>query len=295
MAILPNPEVVALFERRTSSIQYLVICPETRSCAIVDPVLDFDPKCGSIATHSADKILEEIARRQLKLQWILDTHPHADHLSAAAYLKDKTGAPTAIGSRVTAVQNLWKVIYNLPGLATDGSQWDRLFDDGDRFQIGNLQARVMAAPGHTLASITYVIGDAAFIHDTLFMPDAGTARADFPGADPGMLWDTIQGILALPETTRLFVGHDYQPGGREPRWHCTVAEQKAGNVHLRRAPTKEEFVALRTERDRTLPMPALILFALQVNINGGRLPEPETNGQRYLKYPINRFTSAAWE
>jgi glyoxylase-like metal-dependent hydrolase (beta-lactamase superfamily II) len=266
----------------------------TRQCAIIDPVLDFDEKSGSTATRSADEILDYIAEHALSVAWILDTHPHADHFSAAQYLKRMTGAPTAIGEHVVDVQALWKDIYNWPTLPTDGSQWDRLFKDGDRFRIGELDARVLFSPGHTLASITYLIGDAAFIHDTIFMPDGGTARADFPGGNATILWRTIQTILSLPDETRLFTGHDYQPGGRAPRWESTVGEQKRLNPDLA-GKTEREFVALRHARDRTLPMPKLILHALQVNIDGGKLPEPEANGRRYLKFPLDALTGAAWE
>ncbi|ABI58020.1 MBL fold metallo-hydrolase [Alkalilimnicola ehrlichii MLHE-1] len=205
------------------------------------------------------------------------------------------GAPTAIGDHVTEVQALWRDYYNLKDLATDGSQWDRLFADGETFPVGELQARVMFSPGHTLASVTYVIGDAAFVHDTLFQPDFGTARADFPGGDSGQLWQSIQAILALPDDTRLFTGHDYMPGGREPAWESTVAEQKRSNIHLVRAPDKARFSRLRDERDATLPMPKLILHALQVNIRGGRLPEPEDNGRRYLRIPLDVLQGARWE
>ena len=228
------------------------------------------------------------------MEWILDTHPHADHFSAARYLKDKTGAPTAIGARVVEVQKLWKEIYNWPDLPTDGSQWDRLFDAGDTFAVGDLRGRVLFSPGHTLASITYVIGDAAFVHDTLFMPDSGTARADFPGGSAKRLWASIEEILSLPDETRLFTGHDYQPDGREPLWDRTVAEQKRSNPHIA-GKDEAAFVALRNARDKTLPMPKLILHALQVNIRGGRLPEPEGNGKRYLKIPLDALAGAAWE
>lgn len=199
----------------------------------------------------------------------------------------RTAAPTAIGERIVEVQKLWKAIYNWPDFPADGSQWDRLFGDGEVFRVGTLPARVLFSPGHTLASITYVIGDAAFVHDTLFMPDSGTARTDFPGGSAARLWHSIQGILALPEDTRVFVGHDYQPGGRQALWESTVAAQKAENIHLAAARGEAEFVALREARDRTLPMPRLILHALQVNMNGGRLPEPEANGRRYLKFPLD--------
>lgn len=288
-----KPEVAAFFDPRTFSIQYVVACPVTRRCAIVDPVLDFDEKSGQTGTQNADAILAHVAKAGLQVQWILDTHPHADHFSAARYLKDKTGAPTAIGERVVDVQALWRGIYNLPAFPADGSQWDRLFKDGETFRIGELDARVMFSPGHTLASISYVVGDAAFVHDTLFMPDSGTARADFPGGSASALWRSIGAILALPDETRLFTGHDYQPGGREPRWESTVGEQKRLNEHVS-GQDEAKFVVLREARDRTLPMPKLILHALQVNMNGGRLPEPEANGRRYLKFPVDALKGAAW-
>ncbi|NTA84805.1 TIGR01244 family phosphatase [Agrobacterium tumefaciens] len=289
-----RPKVKGFFDRRTWSVQYVVSDAETSKCAIVDPVLDFDEKAGATATINADEILEYVRREGLTVEWILDTHPHADHFSAAQYLKEKTGARTAIGERVVDVQKLWKSIYNWPELGTDGSQWDRLFAHGETFKIGNIDAKVLFSPGHTLASVTYVIGDAAFVHDTLFMPDSGTARADFPGGDARVLWRSIQEILSLPDDTRIFTGHDYQPDGRAPRWESTVAEQKKSNSHLAGV-TEEEFVSLRTKRDKTLPMPKLILHALQVNIRGGRLPEPETNGKRYLKFPLDALQGAAWE
>lgn len=289
-----NPLVAAFFDERTFSVQYVVADPATRKCAIIDPVLDFDEKSGATGTGNADRLLDHIATEKLELEWILDTHPHADHFSAAAYLKQKTGAPMAIGERIVEVQKLWRDIYNWPELAVDGSQWDRLFADGERFRIGNLDVSVMHSPGHTLASITYVVGNAAFIHDTLFMPDSGSARADFPGGSASRLWRSIQAILALPEDRRLFTGHDYQPGGREPRWESTVAEQKRENAHLTQNRTEAEFVTVREARDRTLPMPKLILHALQVNINGARLPEPEANGKRYLKFPLDALDGAVW-
>jgi glyoxylase-like metal-dependent hydrolase (beta-lactamase superfamily II) len=291
---MAKPLVIGQFDKRTFSVQYVVADPATRRCAIVDPVLDYDEKSGATATHSADALLAVVAAHDLTVEWILDTHPHADHFSAARYLKARTGAPTAIGVEVMAVQRLWRDIYNLPDFPADGSQWDRLFTDGETFSIGSIPARVMHSPGHTLASITYVVGDAAFIHDTLFMPDSGTARCDFPGGSAAALWRSIRAILALPPATRLFTGHDYQPGGREPRWESTVAEQAQDNTHMRKARTEEEFVAIRTARDRTLPMPKLILHALQVNINGGRLPEPEANGRRYLKIPLDALPGTAW-
>lgn len=286
------PAVKAFHDPRTGSVQYVVICKATSRCAVIDPVLDYDEKSGSITTESAEAILSFVRSEGLVVDWILDTHPHADHLSASAYLKSLTGGRTAIGRRITEVQEIWSDIYNLPDLARDGSQWDRLFSEGDRFTIGALEARVLFSPGHTLASITYVVGDAAFIHDTLFMPDSGTARTDFPGGDAGDLWRSIQQIMSLPDDTRIFVGHDYQPGGREPAWETTVALQRRANIHLKTATSEAAFVKLRTERDKTLPLPRLMLHALQVNINGGALPEAEANGRRYLKIPLQAFRDA---
>ena len=282
-----RPQVTGFYDKPTGSIQYVVADPATGRCAIIDPVLDFDEKSGATSTHNADALLAFVDDKGLDIEWILDTHPHADHFSAAHYLAGKTGAPTAIGARVVEVQKLWKKIYNWPDFPADGSQWDKLFEEGETFAIGNLEARVLFSPGHTLASITYVVGDAAFTHDTIFMPDSGTARADFPGGSASRLWRSIQEILSLPDETRLFTGHDYMPGGRDPVWESTVAEQKATNSHISKCASEAEFVLIREARDRTLPMPRLILHALQVNINGGRLPEPEANGKRYLKVPLN--------
>jgi glyoxylase-like metal-dependent hydrolase (beta-lactamase superfamily II) len=282
-----KPQVTGFYDSPSGSIQYVVADPQTRRCAIIDPILDFDETSGATATKNADAVLTFIRESGLEIEWILDTHPHADHFSAAHYLSKRTGAPTAIGEKVVDVQKLWKVIYNWPDFPADGSQWDRLFADGERFSVGNIPARVLFSPGHTLASVTYVIGDAAFVHDTLFMPDSGTARADFPGGSAVRLWRSIQNILALPDETRLFVGHDYQAEGREPLWESTVAEQKSKNIHVAACRTEADFVALREGRDRTLPMPRLILHALQVNMNGGRLPAPESNGRRYLKFPLD--------
>lgn len=289
-----DPIIDAFHDERTGSVQYIVIDPATRRCAIIDPVLDYDEASGSTCTTHADALLAHVKSNDLKVDWILDTHPHADHFSAIAYLRDKTGAPTAIGARVVDVQEIWKTLYNLASLRTDGTQWDRLFSDGDRFQIGTIEATVMASPGHTKASITYLIGNAAFIHDTLFMPDAGTARADFPGADARTLWQSIQNILALPRQTRLFTGHDYRPGGRESAWESSIASQEAHNAHII-GHNEQTFVAMREARDRTLPIPRLMLHALQVNLNGGRLPEPEENGRRYLKIPLDALGVRAWK
>ena len=288
-----RPRVEGFFDARTSSVQYVVSDPTTNVCAIIDPVLDFDEKSGSTATHSADAILDHVRARGLTIDWILDTHPHADHFSAAGYLKEVTGAPTAIGARIVDVQRLWKTIYDLPAdFPTDGSQWDRLFEDGDCFALGAQRVRVMHSPGHTLCSVTYVVGDAAFIHDTLFMPDSGTARADFPGGDAARLWQSIQAILNLPDETRLFTGHDYQPKGRPLAFESSVARQKRENAHAQADETA--FVALRNGRDRTLPMPKLILHALQVNIRGGRLPAASASGRAFLKIPLNGLGHPPW-
>jgi glyoxylase-like metal-dependent hydrolase (beta-lactamase superfamily II) len=290
-----KPDVMEFYDAPTGSIQYIVTDPSTRKCAIIDPVLDFDPRSGSTRTTSADQLLRYIEAHGLTVEWILDTHPHADHFSAAGYLKDKTSAPIAIGERVVEVQRLWKTLYNLSdSFPMDGSQWDHLFADGERFAVGEMEARVLLSPGHTLCSITYVVGNAAFVHDTLFMPDSGTARADFPGGDARQLWKSIQRILRLPGDTRLFTGHDYRPKGRPALWESSVAAQKAQNVHLRDF-DETKFVKLRKERDRSLPLPALMLAALQVNIAGGRLPAPEDDGRRYLKIPLNAFPQAPWE
>jgi glyoxylase-like metal-dependent hydrolase (beta-lactamase superfamily II) len=280
-----KPIVTAFYDAPTGSIQYVATDPNTRKCVIIDPVLDFDPRSGSTRTTSADRLLTYIDAHALTLMWILDTHPHADHFSAAGYLKDMTGASTGIGERVIEVQKLWKTLYNLPNtFPTDGSQWDHLFVDKERFAVGEMEARVLLSPGHTLCSITYVIGNAAFVHDTLFMPDSGTARCDFPGGDARQLWRSIQRILRLPAGTRLFTGHDYRPNGREARWESTVAAQKAHNLHLKDS-DEVRFVSLREERDRSQPMPTLMLPALRVNIAGGRLPASENDGRRYLKIP----------
>jgi glyoxylase-like metal-dependent hydrolase (beta-lactamase superfamily II) len=281
-----RPDVTGFFHEYTYSIAYLVADSATKRAAIIDPVLDFDERAGRVSTSFADMLVEEVEKRALTVEWILDTHPHADHFSAAHYLKGRLGAPIAIGEHVKDVQALWKDIYNWPDFCADGSQWDRLFGDGETFEIGGMEARVMFSPGHTLASITYLAGDAAFIHDTLFQPDYGTARADFPGGSAADLYRSIKAILALPPDTRLFTGHDYMPGGRKPEWESTVAEQKRKNPHFKDEPSEAEFCALRKKLDAELPMPRLILQALQVNMNGGRLPEPENNGRRYLKIPI---------
>ena len=283
-------EIAAFHDAKTGSWQYVVIDLATQAAAIIDPVWDFDEKAAATSTRNAEAILAFVRERELRVEWILDTHPHADHFSAAPWLKARLGAPTAIGESVTGVQALWKDLYGLPDdFPTDGRQWDRLFRAGEMFHVGELPARVMFSPGHTLASITYIIGDNAFVHDTLMMPDAGTSRADFPGGDAHALYRSIRDILALPGNTGIFVGHDYGPDGREPACFSTVAEQKADNIHVGGDRSEADFVALRERRDATLPLPALMLYALQVNIRGGRLPEPEADGRVFFRIPANRF------
>lgn len=289
-------EIAAFHDQKTGSWQYVVVDPSTRAAAIIDPVWDFDEKAAATSTRNADGILDYIRGRNLTVEWILDTHPHADHFSAAPYLKDKLGAPTAIGDRVTGVQAMWKDLYGLADDSPmDGRYWDRLFKPGDTFKVGALDGRVMFSPGHTMASITYVIGANAFVHDTLMMPDSGTSRADFPGGDSGALFRSIQDLLALPDQTGVFVGHDYGPEGRDPACFSTVAEQKADNVHMGGGKSEAEFIALRDERDASLPLPNLMLYALQVNIRGGRLPEADANGRVFFRIPANRFNPPSGE
>ncbi len=284
-----SPDVWGLYEPDTGSIQYVCACPRTRQAALIDVVLNFDPASAKTSTASAEAVLDLVAREGLEVAWVLDTHPHADHMMASAWLREKTGAPSAIGTKVAEIAELWRGIYNMPDAFDVQSAFDRLFAEGDAFRIGELETRVWLSPGHTLGSISYLVGDAAFVHDTLMYPDSGSSRADFPGADVHQLWESLQRILALPAETRLLVGHDYCKGGREPMWEATVAEHRARNFHLKDGTTKDEFVRTRTERDRGLPLPARMLAALQVNLRGGRLPEPEADGGRYLKIPLNKF------
>jgi glyoxylase-like metal-dependent hydrolase (beta-lactamase superfamily II) len=285
-----NPEITAFFDQATNTISYIVADPATRAAAIVDSVLDFDPKSGRTATASADRLIATVRERDLTVERILETHVHADHLSAAPYLKERLGGRIGIGEHVRQVQQVFKTLFNAePGFATDGRQFDHLFADGERFRIGCVEAEVLHTPGHTPADISYVIGDAAFVGDTLFMPDYGTARTDFPGGNAHALYRSIRRILSLPPRTRLFTGHDYAPGGRSPAWESTIAEQRVRNVHIHDGVTEEEFVALRTARDATLDMPRLILPSVQVNMRAGHMPPAEDNGVRYLKIPIDRL------
>ncbi|PQO22531.1 MBL fold metallo-hydrolase [Rhodobacteraceae bacterium WD3A24] len=285
-----SPVVKTFFDRPTGSLQYVFHDPETMKGAVVDPVWNFYPEAGAVTTESADEILAYIKEAGITVEWVLDTHPHADHFSAAPYLGEKLGAPRAIGEKVRDIQKLWKGIYNLPDdFATDGSQWDKLFHEGDEFTVGNVPVKVLFSPGHTLGSITYVAGDAAFVHDTLMYPEKGTSRADFPGGSSDDLWNSIREILDLPGETRLFVGHDYPAEGEAPQYEATVAEHRARNKHVKDGISKEEFIETRDARDATLKLPARMLHALQVNIRGGRLPEPESDGHSYLKIPMGKF------
>lgn len=285
--------VAAFYDKKTGSYQYVITDKATRSAAIIDPVLDYDEKAAATSTRNANEIAQYVESERLKVEWILDTHPHADHFSAAPYLAEKFSAPRAIGGKVVGVQKLWKDIYCLPDFPADGSQWDRLFAAGDTLLVGELEGRVLFSPGHTLASISYVFGDVAFVHDTLMVPDSGTSRADFPGGDPHALYRSIREILDLPGDTALFVGHDYGKDGREPMCMATVAQHRAENIHVRDGIDEAEFVRIRQARDATLPLPGLMLAALQVNIRGGRLPEPECDGRSFLKVPLNYFEPVA--
>ncbi|WP_445808747.1 MBL fold metallo-hydrolase [Yoonia sp.] len=286
-----KPEVKAFFDEVTNTISYVVREPQGNTCAIVDSVLDYDPAAGRTDTTSADAIIAWVKDQGLNVAWILESHVHADHLSAAPYLQERLGGKIGIGSNITVVQNTFGKIFN-EGTAfqRDGSQFDALFNEGDTIHIGQLRADVLHTPGHTPACLTYVIGDAAFVGDTLFMPDFGTARCDFPGGSAEDLYNSIQKILALPDDTRIFVGHDYKaPGRDEFAWETTVGEQKAMNIHIGAGKPIEDFVSMRTTRDAQLGMPRLILPSLQTNMRAGNLPEPEDNGARYFKVPINQL------
>jgi glyoxylase-like metal-dependent hydrolase (beta-lactamase superfamily II) len=284
-----HPDVEAFFDEATNTITYLVADPQGSACAVIDSVLDFDYASGRTDTRSADAVIARIRTRGLRLEWVLETHVHADHLSAAPYIQEALGGRIGIGAQITAVQETFGKVFNEgTRFARDGSQFDRLFADGDVLMIGQLAVRVMHTPGHTPACLTYVVGDAAFVGDTLFMPDFGTARCDFPGGSAEALWASVQRILALPDETRIFVGHDYKAPGREAyAWETTVGAQKALNVHVGAGRSRAEFVALREARDATLAMPRLISPSLQVNMRAGHLPEPEPSGQVFLKVPVN--------
>ncbi len=283
------PDVKAFFDKDTYTVTYIVSDPATGRAAIIDSVLNYCPASGRTSTDSADTLLAYIADRELTVDWILETHVHADHLSAAPYLRDKLGGRIGIGEHVKDVQKVFGGLFNVEaGFRNDGSQFGHLFTDGETFRIGELEAKAIWTPGHTPACMVYVIGDAAFVGDTLFMPDFGTARCDFPGGDARTLYQSIQKIFALPGETRLFMCHDYKAPGRDHyAWETTVAEEKARNIHVGGDADEESFVAMRTKRDATLSMPTLILPSVQVNMRAGDLPEPEDNGTRYLKIPLN--------
>lgn len=281
------PGIQAFFDDVTSTASFLVWDVDSKDAAVIDAVLDFDAATGKLSTASADRMLARAGELGLRVVWALETHAHADHLSAADHIRRKTGARIGIGAKITEVQTRFRALFGAPEAETEASVFDALFEDGEVFRIGNVEARVLHTPGHTPACVTYLIGDAAFVGDTLFMPDYGTARADFPGGDAATLYRSIRKILALPPETRIFVGHDYLPAGRSrPAWETTVAEERAANIHVHDGVSEEEFVKLRTARDRTLLAPKLILPSLQVNIRGGALPKPEADGRVYLRTPV---------
>ncbi len=285
------PVVRTFFDEPTFTASHVVSDSATKAAAIIDSVLDFDPASGATSTRSADEIIAHVKAEGLEVEWILETHVHADHLSAAPYLKKHTGGKIGIGSKIPVIQETFGKVFNAePEFRRDGSQFDALFDDGAVFKVGSIEARVIHTPGHTPACVTYVIGDAAFVGDTMFMPDYGTARCDFPGGDAATLYRSIQKIFALPENTRLFLCHDYKAPGREEfAWETTVKDERDWNIHVGRGVSEADFVKMRTARDRTLAMPRLILPSVQVNMRAGELPPPDSNGVRYLKLPINMF------
>jgi len=282
-----RPEVQAFFDEATNTITYLVKDPASNSCALIDTVMDIDYAAGRITFDHADELIRQIETQGLKLEWIIETHVHADHLSAAPYIQQKLGGKIGVGSKITVVQETFGKVFNEgTEFERDGSQFDALFEDGDTYMIGTTQAFAMYTPGHTPACMVHIIGDAAFVGDTLFMPDGGSARCDFPGGSAEELYDSIQKVLALPDETRLFMCHDYGPGGRTIAWETTVAEQKAENIHVGAGKTKEDFVEFRTERDAQLAMPKLIIPSLQVNMRAGEVPT-DKDGNPMLKVPVN--------
>ncbi|MFN3673210.1 MAG: MBL fold metallo-hydrolase [Bosea sp. (in: a-proteobacteria)] len=295
MTIIPGkvelsvkPEVTAFFEKDTNTVSYVVKDPHSDACAVIDSVMDIDYAAGRIAYESADQIIAFIQAHGLRLEWLIETHVHADHLSAAPYIQGKLGGKIGIGENITIVQETFGKVFNEgTEFQRDGSQFDRLFKDGDSYSIGGMTAFAMHTPGHTPACMTHVVGDAAFVGDTLFMPDGGSARADFPGGDARTLYRSIRRVLALPPEVRLFMCHDYGPNGRDIRWETTVAEQRAHNIHVRDGIGEDEFVKMREARDATLDMPKLIIPSLQVNMKAGALPQPDDNGKRYLKVPLD--------
>lgn len=286
-----KPSVKTFFDEPTFTFSYVVSDPETKRCAIVDSVLDFDYAAGKTDTASADQIVDYVNAEGLTVDWILETHVHADHLSAAPYLQEKLGGQLSIGEHITTVQNVFGKAFNEgSAFQRDGSQFDHLFKDDEQFKVGNIEARAMHTPGHTPACMSYLIGDALFVGDTLFMPDYGTARCDFPGGDAHTLYLSVQKIFALPDETRMFMCHDYKAPGRDHYLNeTTVGEERLHNVHVGEGKCEQEFIKMRTERDATLSMPRLILPSVQINMRAGHMPEPEENGQSYLKVPVNLF------
>jgi len=284
-----SPDVVSFFDEATFTVSHLVCDPHSNACAIIDSVLDFDASSGRTATRSADRMIAFIQDNDLAVSWILETHAHADHFSAAPYLQERLGGVIAIGEHIPEVQRIFGGLFNEgKDFKTDGSQFGRLFKDGDSFKIGTLEAKVIFVPGHTSACVAFHISDTVFVGDTLFMPDYGSARCDFPGGDAGTLYDSVQKLYALPNATRMFLCHDYKAPGRDVfAWETTVGAQKANNIHMNTSVTRDAFIKMRTERDKTLNMPKLILPSIQVNMRAGEMPPPEDNGQRYLKIPIN--------
>jgi len=283
-----RPEVSAFFDPATNTISYVVKDPASAACAVVDSVMDIDYAAGRISHDHADEIIAFVETNGLTVEWLIETHVHADHLSAAPYIQQRLGGRLGIGRNITVVQDTFGKVFNEgTEFKRDGSQFDRLFDDGDIYHVGQMQCLAIHTPGHTPACMTHVMGDAAFVGDTLFMPDGGSARADFPGGDAGVLYDSIQKVLSLPDGMRLFMCHDYGPNGREIRWETSVAEEKAHNIHVGGGRSKADFVKFRTERDATLAMPKLIIPSLQVNMRAGELPPPDEIGRRYLKVPVN--------
>lgn len=283
-----DPRIEAFFDKATGTISYVVFDEPGGRAALIDPVLDFDPKSGRTSTSSADKLIAFVRANSLGVDWILETHAHADHLSAAHYLNQELGGKVAIGERIRQVQGVFKLLLNLKsGFAEDGSQFDHMFADNERFAIGKLSAQALFVPGHTPADMAYRIGDAVFVGDTLFMPDVGTARCDFPGGDARAMYGSVRRLLALPPQTRLFMCHDYPPAQREATWQTTVAEQRQRNIHVRDGVSEGDFVQMRQARDAGLDMPVLILPSIQVNIRAGAMPPPEDNGLSYLKIPVN--------
>ncbi len=285
-----RPKVKGFFDSATNTVTYIVKDPESNACAIIDSVMDIDYAAGKISYENADTVINYVRKNNLEVEWLIETHVHADHLSAAPYIQSNVGGKLGIGANITIVQETFGKIFNEgTEFQRDGSQFDRLFEDGDTYKIGNMTAFTMHTPGHTPACMTHVIGDSGFVGDTLFMPDSGSGRADFPGGDAGDLYDSIMKVLTLPDGMKLFMGHDYAPNGREVLWETTVAEEKANNIHVGKGISREDFISMRTARDKTLSMPDLIIPSLQVNMRAGNLPPEDEDGTTNLKVPINKF------